>query len=205
MFQVESSPFVESLLTKGYEVLYLTEPVDEYTIQSMPEFDGKKFQNVAKEGLKLDKGEKAKENLEQLEKTFDPLIDWLRDKGLKNKIEKAVISERLTKSPAALVASSYGWSGNMERIMKSQAYSKAKDPTQDFYANQKKIFEINPRHPVVKELLKRVEADQEDPKAYATAQLLFETATLRSGYVLQDQVGFAQRIEEVIFPLKLTT
>lgn len=104
--------------------MYLTEPVDEYTIQSMPEFEGKKFQNVAKEGLKLNKGEKAKEALEQLEKTFDPLIDWLRDKGLKNKIEKAVISERLTKSPSALVASSYGWSGNMERIMKSQAYGK---------------------------------------------------------------------------------
>lgn len=141
--EVESSPFVENLLKKGYEVLYLTEPVDEYTIQSMPEYEGKKFQNVAKEGMKLNKGEKAKEALEQLEKTFDPLIDWLRDKGLKNKIEKAVISERLTKSPSALVASSYGWSGNMERIMKSQAYAKAKDPTQDFYANQKKIFEVS--------------------------------------------------------------
>lgn len=87
----------------------------------------------------------------------------------------------------------------MERIMKSQAYAKAKDPTQDFYANQKKIFEINPRHPVVKELLRRIESDQEDPKAYQTANLLFETATLRSGYALQDQVGFAERIENVSF------
>lgn len=81
--------------------------------------------------------------------------------------------------------------------MKSQAYAKARDPTQDFYANQKKIFEINPRHPVVKELLKRVTDDADDKVAASTAQLLFETATLRSGYALKDQVGFAERIESV--------
>ena len=85
----------------------------------------------------------------------------------------------------------------MERIMKSQAYAKAKDPTSDFYANQKKTFEINPRHPVVKELLRRIDLDQDDSTAHATAQLLFETATLRSGFALQDQVGFAERIEGV--------
>uniref|UniRef100_A0A914D1S4 Histidine kinase/HSP90-like ATPase domain-containing protein n=1 Tax=Acrobeloides nanus TaxID=290746 RepID=A0A914D1S4_9BILA len=196
--EVESSPFVERLLKKGYEVLYLTEPVDEYCIQAMPEFDGKKFQNVAKEGLKLDDGEKSKEHFEQLQTAFEPLTNWLKDKALKDKIEKAVVSQRLTKSPSALVASAYGWSGNMERIMKSQAYAKAQDPTQDFYANQKKTFEINPRHPVVKELLRRVEADKEDPTALSTAQLLFETATLRSGFVIQDQVGFAERIEKVL-------
>ncbi|CAD5219440.1 unnamed protein product [Bursaphelenchus okinawaensis] len=196
--EVETSPFVEALLKKGYEVLYLTEPVDEYCIQAMPEFDGKKFQNVAKEGLKLNQGEKAKEAFAELEKQFEPLTDWLKDKGLNGKIEKAVVSERLSTSPSALVASSYGWSGNMERIMKSQAYAKANDPTQDFYANQKKIFEINPRHPVVKELLRRVESDQEDPKAVSTAQLLFETATLRSGFALNDQVGFAERIEAIL-------
>lgn len=196
--EVETSPFVEGLLKKGYEVLYLTEPVDEYTIQAMPEFEGKKFQNVAKEGLKLNQGEKAKEAFEEIQKQFEPLTDWLKDKGLKDKIEKSVISERLTTSPSALVASSYGWSGNMERIMKSQAYAKANDPTQEFYATQKKIFEINPRHPVIKELLKRVETDAEDEKAISTAQLLFETATLRSGFALQDQVGFAERIESIL-------
>jgi heat shock protein beta len=196
--EVEASPFVERLLKKGYEVLYLTEPVDEYCIQAMPEFDGKKFQNVAKEGLKLDDGEKSKEHFEQLQTAFEPLTNWLKDKALKDKIEKAVVSQRLTKSPSALVASAYGWSGNMERIMKSQAYAKAQDPTQDFYANQKKTFEINPRHPVIKELLRRVEADKADPTALSTAQLLFETATLRSGFVIQDQVGFAERIEKVL-------
>lgn len=196
--EIENSPFVERLLKKGYEVLYLTEPVDEYCIQAMPEFDSKKFQNVAKEGLNLEDGEKAKEQYEALQKTFEPLTTWLKESALKDKIEKAVVSQRLTTSPSALIASSYGWSGNMERIMKSQAYAKAQDPTQDFYANQKKTFEINPRHPVIKELLHKVEANKDDEKALYTARLLFDTATLRSGYTLQDQVGFAERIEQVL-------
>jgi len=83
---VEKSPFVERLLKKGYEVLYLTEPVDEYTIQALPEFDGKRFQNVAKEGLGLDEGEKAKERKEALEKEFEPLAKWLKEKALKDKV-----------------------------------------------------------------------------------------------------------------------
>ncbi|KAK6037340.1 Hsp90 protein [Cooperia oncophora] len=136
--EVETSPFVERLIAKGYEVLYLTEAVDEYCIQSMPEFDGKKFQNVAKDGVSIDDSEQAKENYKNLEKEFEPLTSWLKETGLKDLIEKAVVSQRLVKSPSALVASSYGWSGNMERIMKSQAYAKAKDPSQDFYANQKR-------------------------------------------------------------------
>ncbi|GMS97769.1 hypothetical protein PENTCL1PPCAC_19944, partial [Pristionchus entomophagus] len=196
--EVEESPFVERLLAKGYEVLFLTEPVDEYCIQAMPEYDGKKFQNVAKEGLNVDDGEKAKEAHKELEESFKPLTAWLKENGLKDKIEKAVISQRLVKTPSALVASSYGWSANMERIMKSQAYAKAKDPTQDFYMSQKKTLELNPRHPVVKELLKRVESDPEDAKARFTAQLLFDTATLRSGFSIQDQVDFAERIESIL-------
>lgn len=196
--EVETSPFVERLLAKGYEVLYLTEPVDEYCIQAMPEFDGKKFQNVAKEGLNVDDGEKAKEAHKNLEEQFKPLTDWLKENGLKEKIEKAVVSQRLVKTPSALVASNYGWSGNMERIMRSQAYAKAKDPTQDFYMTQKKTLEVNPRHPVVKELLKRIQADAEDSQAKYTAELLFDTATLRSGFHIQDQVGFAERIESIL-------
>ena len=119
----------------GYEVLYLIEPVDEYCIQSLPEFDGKKFQNVAKEGLKLG-GDDAKEKskVDELEKEYEPLLKWLKETGLKDLIEKASVSQRLTESPCALVASSYGWSGNMERIMNAQAYAKAKDPTQKYVA-----------------------------------------------------------------------
>ncbi|CEF70962.1 Glycoprotein 93 [Strongyloides ratti] len=196
--EVESSPFVERLLKKGYEVLYLTEPVDEYCIQNMPEYEGKRFQNVAKDGLKLGDGEKEKEAQAAFETTFAPLTKWLKETALKDLIEKAVVSQRLDKSPSALVANVYGWSGNMERIMKSQAYSKTKDPMSEFYASQKKIFEINPRHPVVKELLRRVETDEKDERALETAYLLFETATLRSGFMIQDQVGFAKRVESIL-------
>lgn len=123
---------MEKLLKKGYEVLYLIEPVDEYCIQSLPEFEGKKFQNVAKEGLKFgEDSEKKKKKQEELESTYEPLLKWLKDDTLKDLIEKAAVSERLHDSPCALVASSYGWSGNMERIMRSQAYAKRDDPSNE--------------------------------------------------------------------------
>lgn len=196
--EVEKSPFVERLLKKNYEVLYLVEPVDEYCVQALPEFEGKKFQNIAKEGLSLDTSEKAKERKEAQEKEFKPLVDWLKENALKDKIEKATISERLTTSPCALVASQYGWSGNMERIMKSQAYAKQGDASNQFYASQKKTLELNPRHPLIKELKARVEADAEEQTAKDLAQVMFETATLRSGYAVPDSAGFAERVERML-------
>lgn len=196
--EAESSPFVEKLLKKGYEVIYLTEPVDEYCIQALPEFDGKRFQNVAKEGVKFDESEKAKEKREALEKEFEPLTTWLKDKALKDKIEKAVLSQRLTNSPCALVASQYGWSGNMERIMKAQAYQTGKDISTNYYASQKKTLELNPKHPLVKQLLNRVNADAEDQTASDLAVVLFETATLRSGYQLADTKAYGDRIERML-------
>ncbi|XP_036962873.1 endoplasmin [Acanthopagrus latus] len=196
--EAESSPFVERLLKKGYEVIYLTEPVDEYCIQALPEFDGKRFQNVAKEGVKFDESDKAKENREALEKEYEPLTTWLKDKALKDKIEKAVLSQRLTKSPCALVASQYGWSGNMERIMKAQAYQTGKDISTNYYASQKKTLEINPKHPLIKQMLKKITDDAEDQTASDLAVVLFETATLRSGYQLADTKAYGDRIERML-------
>ncbi|XP_078075780.1 endoplasmin [Mustelus asterias] len=196
--EAESSPFVERLLKKGYEVLYLTEPVDEYCIQALPEFDGKRFQNVAKEGLKFDESEKAKEKHEAMEKEYEPLLTWLKDKALKDKIEKAILSQRLTDSPSALVASQYGWSGNMERIMKAQAYQTGKDISTNYYSGQKKTFEVNPRHPLIKEILKRVKENEDDQTATDLAVVLFETATLRSGYLLPDTKAYGDRIERML-------
>uniref|UniRef100_A0AAY4DZH4 Endoplasmin n=1 Tax=Denticeps clupeoides TaxID=299321 RepID=A0AAY4DZH4_9TELE len=196
--EAESSPFVERLLRKGYEVIYLTEPVDEYCIQALPEFDGKRFQNVAKEGLKFDESETAKEKREALEKEFEPLTTWMKDKSLKDKIEKAVLSQRLTNSPCALVASQYGWSGNMERIMKAQAYQTGKDISTNYYASQKKTLEINPKHPLIKEMLKKVKAEPEDQTASDLAVVLFETATLRSGFQLADTKAYGDRIERML-------
>nr|XP_029521786.1 endoplasmin-like isoform X1 [Oncorhynchus nerka] len=196
--EAESSPFVEKLLKRGYEVLYLTEPVDEYCIQALPEFDGKRFQNVAKEGVKFDESDKTKEKREGLEKEYEPLTTWMKDSALKDKIEKAVLSQRLTNSPCALVASQYGWSGNMERIMKAQAYQTGKDISTNYYASQKKTLEINPKHPLIKEMLKRINNNAEDQTASDLAVVLFETATLRSGYQLADTKAYGDRIERML-------
>ncbi|KFQ16767.1 Endoplasmin, partial [Merops nubicus] len=196
--EAESSPFVERLLKKGYEVIYLTEPVDEYCIQALPAFDGKRFQNVAKEGVSFEESEKSKESREALEKEFEPLLNWMKDKALKDRIEKAVLSQRLTQSPCALVASQYGWSGNMERIMKAQAYQTGKDISTNYYASQKKTFEINPRHPLIKDMLRRVKENEDDKTVSDLAVVLFETATLRSGYMLPDTKEYGDRIERML-------
>jgi len=196
--EVKNSPFVERLLKKGYEVLYLIEPVDEYCIQSLPDFEGKKFQNVAKDGLTIGDDTKEKAKLEEMGKEYELTLKWLKETALKDMIEKAAISQRLTESPCALVASSYGWSGNMERIMNSQAYAKSKDPANNFYATQKKTLELNVYHPLVQELHKRVQADEKDQAASDLARLLYETATLRSGYQIKDSLDFAKRIERMM-------
>lgn len=142
---------MERLLKKGYEVLFLVEPVDEYCIQSLPEFEGKKFQNVAKEGLTIDDSEKAKERKEAMEKEYEPLTKWLQElDSLKEKISKATVSDRLTKSPCALVASTYGWSGNMERIMRSQAYAKQQDPSQQWVSYTLNFFFVQNSTPILK-------------------------------------------------------
>ncbi|EDW83030.1 uncharacterized protein Dwil_GK22636 [Drosophila willistoni] len=196
--EVEKSPFVERLLSKGYEVLYLVEAVDEYCISALPEFDGKKFQNVAKEGFKLNESEKSKKNFETLKGTFEPLVKWLNDVALKDQIAKAQVSERLSNSPCALVAGVFGWTGNMERLAMSNAHQKADDPQRTYYLNQKKTLEINPRHPLMRELLRRVEADEADDTAKNMALMMFRTATLRSGYMLQETAQFADSIEHMM-------
>ena len=195
--EVKKSPFVERLEKKGYEVLYLTEAVDEYAISAIPLFDGKKFQNVAKEGFTLDEGEKAKERMEELKSTFQPLTKWL-DENLNEHISKTVVSERLTDSPCALVASMFGWTGNMERLAVSNAHQKADDPQKTHFLNQKKTLEINPRHPLIKELLRRVDADTNDEKAKEIALMMFRTATLRSGYMLKETASFAESVEQLM-------
>ncbi|XP_065348447.1 endoplasmin [Cloeon dipterum] len=196
--EVMRSPFVEKLLKKGYEVLYLVEAVDEYCISALPEFEGKKFQNVAKEGFTLDESESSKEKKEALKTRFEPLVKWLNDDALKGHISKATLSERLTDSPCALVASMFGWTGNMERLAVSNAHQKSEDPQRSYYLNQKKVLEVNPGHPLIKELLRRVEDDPADPTAKDMALMMFRTATLRSGYMLKDTSEFATSIESMM-------
>jgi heat shock protein beta len=197
--EVKSSPFVERLLKKGYEVLYLTEAVDEYAISALPEFEGKKFQNVAKEGFSIDGDtEAAKERKNEVNERFEPLTKWMQEDALKDHILRAEISERLDKSPCALITSRFGWTANMQRIIQSQTHSKTQDMQRDYYLNQKKALEINPRHPLIKELLRRVEDNPGDEVAKEMALMMFNTATLRSGYMLKDTVAFADHIENIM-------
>ena len=164
--EVQESPFVERLLKKGYEVIYLVEAVDEYAISALPEFEGKKFQNVAKEGFSIDgDSEAAKKRTEDLKERFGPLTNWLQEDALKDHVLRAEVSERLDKSPCALITSRFGWTANMQRIISSQTHSKSQDMQRDYYLNQKKALEINPRHPLIKELLRRVEDNPEDQVA----------------------------------------
>lgn len=193
--EAEKSPFIERLVARGYEVLYLIEAVDEYSISALPEFDGKKFQNVAKEGFTLPESESAKARLEQMKSRFEPLAKWFSDVGLKDQITKAIVSEKLTNTPCVLVASMFGWTGNMERLALANAHKKSNDVSQSYYLNQKKALEFNPRHPVIKELLRRIDSDPQDPRAKEIAQVLLDTAVLRSGFMLQETSKFADSID----------
>ncbi|XP_053671615.1 endoplasmin isoform X2 [Anopheles nili] len=196
--EIEKSPFVERLLTRGYEVLFLVEAVDEYSISALPEFDGKRFQNVAKEGFTLNESEESKARFEELKTEYEPLLKWLNDVALKDKIAKAQLSERLSNSPCALVASMFGWTGNMERLALANAHQKTDDPQRHYYLNQKKTLEINPRHPLMRELLRRVDSDSDDLVAKDMAVLMFNTATLRSGFQLPETADFADSIERMM-------
>merc|ERR1712228_1004986 len=173
--------------------------VDEYAISALPEFEGKKFQNVAKEGFSIDGDtEAAKARKEAVKEKYDPLLKWLGEDALKDHILRAEVSERLDESPCALITSKFGWTGNMQKIIQSQTHSKTQDMQRDYYLNQKKTLEVNPRHPLIKELLRRVEDNPEDASAKDMAIMMFNTATLRSGFDLKDTVNFAEKIEKMM-------
>eukprot|EP00158_Paraphelidium_tribonemae_P009981 Partr_v1_DN29021_c0_g1_i2_m58796 putative Heat shock protein len=198
LVEIKKSPFVEKITARGYEVLYLDEPIDEYLIQSVHDYERLPFQNVAKEGLKFgDESEESKELEEELNAKFKPLAEYLTGVLSKN-VEKVVISSRLTTSPCAIVASQYGWSGNMERMMSSQALNSGEDPMRAFQSMQKKTLEINPKHPIIVKMLADVESDQVGANTDELAQVLYEVTAIRSGYQLKDTSEFANRIERVL-------
>merc|ERR1719288_3720 len=165
-----------------------------------PNLKAKKFQNVAKDGFNSIDGdtEAGKARKEALKERFEPLTKWMAETALKDHILKAEISERLESSPCALITSRFGWTANMQRIITSQTHAKQQDMQRDYYLNQKKAIEINPRHPLVKELLRRVEDNPEDAVAKDMALMMFNTATLRSGFMLKDTVAFALHIENMM-------
>merc|ERR1712054_533574 len=189
---VENSPFLEKLKKKDLEVLYLVDPIDEYAIQHVTEFDGKKLQSVSKEGLSFgDSDEKTeKKRLDMYKEKYQPLTDYLK-KLYDSKVSKVIVSPRVETTPCILVTSQYGNSANMERIMRSQAFS---DPSRAQYMSSQKVMEINPRHPIIAELNRQVEADADDAGVEDTAWLLYDTALLQSGFAQDDVDAFASRM-----------
>merc|ERR1712167_225572 len=172
---VENAPFLERLKKKGFEVLFMTDPVDEYMVQQMKDFDEKK----AREELKA--------KTEGLCKLIKETLD--------DKVEKVVVSDRLVSAPCCLVTGEYGWSANMERIMKAQAL---RDNSMSTYMTSKKTMEVNPDHPIIKELVKKSDADRGDKTVKDLVWLLFDTSLLTSGFDLEEPNPFAGRLHRMI-------
>merc|ERR1711864_46956 len=179
---VAVSSFVEKLKKRGLEVVYMTEPIDEYVVQQLKEFDGKNLVSVTKEGLELPEDEAEKEKREGDLKKFEGLCKVMKD-ILDKKVEKVVVSSRLVSSPCCIVTSQYGWTANMERIMKAQAL---RDTSTMGYMAAKKHLEINPDHSIVENLRQRAETDKNDKSVKDLVLLLFETSLLSSGFSLED-------------------
>ena len=191
---VSTSPFLEGLKQRGYEVLYLVDPIDEYMVQQMKEYDGKKLVSCTKEGLDLDDTEEEKKQKEEEKARFEPLCKLMKD-VLGEKVEKVVVSHRISESPCVLVTSEHGWTANMERIMKAQAL---RDNSMTSYMVSKKTMEINPTNEIVRELRNKAEVDQSDKTVKDLIWLMFETSLLTSGFNLEDSSQFATRIHRMI-------
>merc|ERR1711869_70392 len=191
---VEHSPFLERLKKRGLEVLFMVDPIDEYAVQQLKEYDGKKLVCCTKEELKLDETEDEQKKKEEVKAQFEGLCRLMKD-ILGDKVEKVVVSDRIVDSPCCLVTGEYGWSANMERIMKAQAL---RDNTMSSYMASKKTMEINPENSVMYELRKRAEADKSDKTVKDLVLLLFESALLTSGFSLDEPNTFGGRIHRMI-------
>ncbi|KAK9077622.1 hypothetical protein SSX86_005960 [Deinandra increscens subsp. villosa] len=191
---VENSPFLEKLKKKGYEVLYMVDAIDEYAIGQLKEFEGKKLVSATKEGLKLEETEDEKQKQEALKEKFEGLCKVMKD-VLGDKVEKVVVSDRVVDSPCCLVTGEYGWTANMERIMKAQAL---RDSSMAGYMSSKKTMEINPENSIMEELRKRADADKNDKSVKDLVLLLFDTALLTSGFSLDEPSTFGNRIHRML-------
>ncbi|KAK9512537.1 hypothetical protein O3M35_000938 [Rhynocoris fuscipes] len=192
--QVANSSFVERVKKRGFEVVYMTEPIDEYVVQQLKEFDGKQLVSVTKEGLELPEDEEEKKKREEDKARYEGLCQVIKD-ILDKKVEKVVVSNRLVDSPCCIVTAQYGWTANMERIMKAQAL---RDTSTMGYMTAKKHLEINPDHSIIETLRQKAEADKNDKAVKDLVILLFETSLLSSGFALEEPQVHASRIYRMI-------
>ena len=193
---LEKSPFLERLLAKDLEVIYFTDPIDEYTMQNLTEFDEYKFSNASKEDLKFgDADDAEKKRNKKIREMFKDFTKWWKDVLPSDEVENVKISNRLVTTPCSVVTSKYGWSANMERIMKAQALS---DDSRASYMRGKKTLEINPRHPLIKTLRERSIEDPESEETKELATVLYETAMLESGFAFDQPADFAGRLFSLV-------
>jgi molecular chaperone HtpG len=191
---VENSPFLEVLKQRGFEVLFMIDPIDEYCVQQLKEYDGKKLVCATKEGLELPEDEEEKKKREEEVAQYEELCNIVKE-TLGSKVEKVSISNRIVNSPCVLVTGQFGWSANMERIMKAQAL---RDTSMSSYMASKKTMELNPKHSIVQSLKSKIEVDKNDSTVKDLTHLLYETALLTSGFSLDDPSAFANRIHRMI-------
>merc|ERR1719305_191230 len=191
------SPSCEKLLAKDIEIIFMTDSVDEYTVQHLTEFEGKRLINASREGLKLEEGDVEKKIAEQYKEMFKPLLDFAKD-ILGKKVEKVSISKHLVSSPVVVLSADYGWTAQMEKVMKSQAFA---DQSKFEFMKSKRMFEINPRHPMIVELNTRLKEKPEgDESLTDMVTSLYLSAVISAGYQLQpeDANDFAGRVAKLV-------
>jgi len=199
---MKKAPALQMFKKKDIEVLMLSDHLDEPCIQKLADYEGKKFVSIQKADVKLDETEEEKKKFTKLKDMYKPLTDWWKEKltdltekgAMKDagvKIEKVELSKRLTDSPVVVVTSQFGYSAQQEKIMKAQAFQ---NKDQIGQMSGRKTLEVNANHPVVVDLLSKIKADKEDAAALDTAQVLFQTSLIESGYEIADPSALVNRI-----------